>query len=61
MSKFEDLRQELSQTNTTLVAVSKTQPIEAIRSLYDLGQRDFGENRIEEIERKKLLLRSIDY
>lgn len=56
MSTFEDLRQELSQTSTTLVAVSKTQPIEAIRSLYDLGQRDFGENRIEEIERKKLLL-----
>lgn len=31
-----------------LIAVSKTQPIEAIRALYDLGHRDFGENRLQE-------------
>ena len=27
-----------------LVAVSKTKPVEAIRELYELGQRNFGEN-----------------
>ncbi|WP_322521101.1 YggS family pyridoxal phosphate-dependent enzyme [Guyparkeria halophila] len=31
-----------------LVAVSKRQPIEAIRALADLGQRDFGENYLQE-------------
>jgi pyridoxal phosphate enzyme (YggS family) len=32
-----------------LVAVSKTKPIEDIRALYDLGQRDFGENYVQEL------------
>jgi len=31
------------------VAVSKTQPIEAILELYHRGQRDFGENRVQEL------------
>lgn len=33
----------------TLVAVSKTQPISAIVAAYAAGQRDFGENRLEEL------------
>lgn len=33
----------------TLVAVSKTQPIDAIAEAYATGQRDFGENRLEEL------------
>lgn len=32
----------------TLVAVSKTQPVAAIEALADLGQRDFGENYLQE-------------
>ena len=32
----------------TLVVVTKNQPLSAIQTLYDLGHRDFGENRIEE-------------
>ena len=35
-----------------LVAVSKTKPIEDIQSLYDLGQRDFGENYVQELTEK---------
>lgn len=31
-----------------LIAVSKTQPVEAIREAYALGQRDFGENYLQE-------------
>ena len=31
-----------------LVAVSKTFPIEAVRDAYAAGQRDFGENRVQE-------------
>jgi pyridoxal phosphate enzyme (YggS family) len=35
-----------------LVAVSKTFPFEAIRAAYDAGQRDFGENRVQEALQK---------
>jgi PLP dependent protein len=33
----------------TLIAVSKTKPIEAIQELYDLGHRHFGESRVQEL------------
>ncbi len=33
----------------TLVAVSKFKPIEDIQALYDMGQRDFGENFVQEL------------
>ncbi len=36
----------------TLVAVSKTQPPEAIREAYAAGQRDFGENYVQEWREK---------
>jgi PLP dependent protein len=36
----------------TLVAVTKTQPPAVIRAAYDLGLRDFGENRVEEAANK---------
>lgn len=32
-----------------LLAVSKTQPPEALRAAYELGQRDFGENYVQEL------------
>lgn len=41
------LRRELP-AGVTLVAVSKTQPPEAIREAYAAGQRDFGENYAQE-------------
>ena len=33
----------------TLVAVSKTKPVEDILELYELGHRDFGENYVQEL------------
>jgi pyridoxal phosphate enzyme (YggS family) len=36
-----------------LVAVSKTQPISAIKEAYDLGIRDFGENKVQEMQEKQ--------
>lgn len=36
----------------TLVAVSKTQPAAAIRAAYAAGQRDFGENYVQEWQHK---------
>ena len=38
--------------NVTLVAVSKTKPIEALQEAYDAGQRIFGENKIQEMTQK---------
>ena len=35
-----------------LVAVSKTQTIEKIMEAYELGIRDFGENKVQELEMK---------
>ena len=40
----------------TLVAVSKTKPAEDIQALYDLGQRDFGENYVQELVDKQSAL-----
>ena len=36
----------------TLIAVSKTQPVEKIREAYDSGHRHFGENRAQEMQSK---------
>jgi hypothetical protein len=33
----------------TLVAVSKTKPLDLIQQAYDAGQRDFGENYVQEL------------
>jgi pyridoxal phosphate enzyme (YggS family) len=41
-----------SPNAVTLIAVSKTQPVEAITSLIAAGQRDFGENRVQEAQAK---------
>ena len=38
--------------HVTLVAVSKTKPIEAISEAYSAGQRVFGENKIQEMTEK---------
>ena len=38
--------------SVTLVAVSKTKPLAAIEEAYAAGQRDFGENYAQELERK---------
>ena len=35
--------------SVTLIAVSKTKPIEMLQEAYDAGARDFGENKVQEI------------
>ena len=51
-ANYQQIRNALDNTEVTLVAVSKTKPIEDIQVLYDLGQRDFGENYVQEIQEK---------
>jgi pyridoxal phosphate enzyme (YggS family) len=47
-----ELLDELSKRSVTLVAVSKTHPAERILSVYQRGQRHFGENRPQEMLEK---------
>jgi len=47
--KYIEIIRELKSKNILLVAVSKTKSIEAIKQLYNLGQRDFGENYVQEM------------
>ena len=35
--------------DVTLIAVSKTKPVEMIREAYEYGCRDFGENKVQEL------------
>ena len=54
MSIAENLRKIKSELpdHVTLVAVSKTKPASDIQEAYDSGQRDFGENRAQEMQEK---------
>ncbi len=38
--------------NVTLIAVSKTKPVEMLMEAYEAGARDFGENKVQEITEK---------
>ena len=49
---YKRITAELKTKNVTLVAVSKTKPVEDILELYNLGQRDFGENYVQELVEK---------
>ena len=49
---YNNLNQELTANNVTLIAVSKVQPIEKIKRLYDFGHRIFGENKAQELNSK---------
>src|SRR5690349_18255156 len=55
--EFVQFKQTLGE-NVTLVAVSKMQPVEAIQQLYNYGHRDFGENYVQELIEKQMLLSS---
>ena len=48
------------RSDVTLIAVSKTKPIEMLQTVYDLGARDFGENKVQEMcEKMEVLPKNI--
>ena len=49
---YNQVHEELRLSKITLVAVSKTKPMEDILELYNLGHRDFGENYVQELTEK---------
>ena len=47
---------EISDYDAKLIAVSKTRTIEEILEAYNVGIRDFGENHVQELVKKRVLL-----
>jgi pyridoxal phosphate enzyme (YggS family) len=48
-NQYHSIISQLNPQKVQLIAVSKTKPNEDIIELYDLGQRDFGENYVQEL------------
>ena len=43
------LKSNRNVADVTLIAVSKTKPVELLQKVYNAGARDFGENKVQEI------------
>ncbi|MDB5191909.1 MAG: hypothetical protein JWQ96_1472 [Segetibacter sp.] len=56
IEKYKEIIESLETKGVQLVAVSKIKPVCDIQKLYDLGQRDFGENYVQELVDKQLQL-----
>jgi pyridoxal phosphate enzyme (YggS family) len=54
--RYHSIKKELDAAGCTLVAVSKLKSVEHILELYNLGQRDFGENYVQELAEKAAAL-----
>ena len=54
-SNYQNILSQLPE-NVKLVTVSKTNPAEKIKQVYDLGQRAFGENKVQELLEKQAVL-----
>jgi len=54
-TNLQQIKDTLPQ-EVTLVAVSKTKPIEDLQEAYDAGQRIFGENKVQELREKQPVL-----
>src|SRR3978361_1009432 len=55
-NNYSDIIEKLKPFGAQLLAVSKTKSVEEIQALYDQGQRDFGENYVQELLEKQALL-----
>jgi pyridoxal phosphate enzyme (YggS family) len=56
-TRYQNIQTQIAQAapapeKVTLIAVSKTQPADAVEALYRLGHRDFGENYVQELVAK---------
>lgn len=49
--KIQEIKSEIPAT-VSLIAVSKTKPIEKLKEAYEGGQLDFGENKVQELTDK---------
>lgn len=51
-NKITEYQEKLRKYDTSLIAVSKTKPNEDLLQAYETGQRDFGENKVQELTQK---------
>lgn len=51
-NKITEYQEQLRKYDTRLIAVSKTKPNEDLLQAYETGQRDFGENKVQELTQK---------
>ena len=59
---IKEILKELDAKHVKLVAVSKTKPIAQILELYQVGQRIFGENKVQElVEKAELMPKDIEW
>ena len=56
LNNYNAISTALKAKNVELVAVSKTKPASDITALYNLGQRAFGENYVQELVEKQAAL-----
>lgn len=50
--KLKSLKKEIDSLEVKLIAVSKTKSVEEVLEAYEAGQRDFGENLVQELVEK---------
>jgi pyridoxal phosphate enzyme (YggS family) len=48
-TNYESVKKYMDEHKVTLVAISKTKPVEEILDIYNKGQRIFGENKVQEL------------
>ena len=53
LKKYHEIKAELDADKVQLVAVSKIKPVPELLELYHAGQRDFGENYVQELVDKQ--------
>jgi len=59
---YSQILAKVKAAGATLIAVSKTHPPQSILTLYEQGQRAFGENRVQEmLEKQEALPKDIDW
>ena len=62
LDRYQDIVKEIKPYGARLVAVSKTKPASDISMLYELGQRIFGENKVQEMtDKHEALPKDIDW
>ncbi|SIN71306.1 YggS family pyridoxal phosphate-dependent enzyme [Algoriphagus halophilus] len=52
-ANLETVKKTFINPDCLLVAVSKTKPLEDLKKAYDCGIRDFGENKVQELQAKQ--------
>ena len=52
-ANLEGIKKSFPNSECKLIAVSKTKPLTDLKAAYEAGIRDFGENKVQEIQAKQ--------